>query len=104
MTELVPGRYYYCTACGGFYKRSKNARRPYLPCGHFPEYIREIAKEEYLAHRLKGKVLSQGNLESLNADISSNNKSMKQIVLSLTIFHYTLANLTIRTSYAADLV
>lgn len=104
MINLEAGKYYYCTACCGFWKRTKKAVRPYLPCGHFPEYIREITREQYLALKEKKKVVSQGNLESLRSDFKPDDKRMKEIEVKLSVLDYTLASLMIKTKFAAEIL
>lgn len=42
--RLEAGKYYECCV-GHVFKRTKRAKNPWLPCGHYTK--REISKEEY---------------------------------------------------------
>lgn len=104
MVELEAGKYYYCSICGGAWKRSVNTKRPYLPCGHFPEHIREIAREQYLVVKSGKEVSPQGSLESHKEEIKPDHERMKEMEFKLSILEHTIASLKIQIKFIADIM
>ncbi len=104
MVTLEAGKYYYCSNCGRSYKRSVKAERPYLPCGHFPEHIREITREQYLEVKSKKEVSPQGSLESHNPEPKPDHEKIKEMEFKLCLLEHTIVSLKIQIKFIADIL
>lgn len=104
MVTLEPGKYYDCSVCGSVYKRSEKAKRPYLPCGHFPEHIREITKEHYLELKSGKEVSPQGSLTSHNPEPKTDHERMKEMEFKLCLLDHNVVSLKIQIKFIADIL